>query len=113
VASAAPTNAKNALPITLHCSNGATYTASVNGNGTWTPAVTNDGVVLVPARLTVTFTDVTTGTSQPPEVSVKRGVPNANVFCTFASGVFPGGPNGDLVMISGTALVQVNPRTRA
>jgi hypothetical protein len=111
-AGAAPTNAKNALPITLRCSNGQTYTASVNGNGKSTPAVTAQDVVLVPFTLTVTFHDITTGMSNTTTVT-KPGTPNADVFCTFASAVVPGGPNGDLIQITGSALAQVNPRTRA
>jgi hypothetical protein len=113
VASAAPTNAKNALPITLHCSNGQNYTASVNGNGRFTPAVTAQGVVLVPFTLTVNTVDATTGAILDTERVTKPGTPNANVFCTFASVVFPGGPNGELIQITGSATAQVNPRTRA
>ena len=113
VASAAPTNAKNALPVTLHCSNGQNYTASVNGNGRSTPAVTAQGVVLVPFTLTVNTVDATTGAILDTETVTKPGTPNANVFCTFASVVFPGGPNGELIQITGSATAQVNPRTRA
>jgi hypothetical protein len=112
VASAAPTNAKNALPIDLHCSNGQDYAASVNGNGRSTPAVTAQGVVLVPFTLTVTFHDITAGTSDT-QTLVKPGTPHADVFCTFASAIVPGGPNGDLIQITGSAIAQVNPRTRA
>jgi hypothetical protein len=113
VASAAPTNAKNALPITLRCSNGHVYTASVNGMGRSTPAVTAQGVVLVPFTLTVNTVDATTGTILDTETVTKPGTPNANVSCTFASVVFPGGPNGELIQITGSALGQVNPKPRA
>jgi hypothetical protein len=112
VASAAPTNAKNALPITLQCSNGQTYSASVNGNGKSTPAITAQGVVLVPFTLEVTFHDITAGISDTTTVT-KPGTPNANVSCTFASQIVPGGPNGDLIQITGSAIAQINPYTRA
>jgi hypothetical protein len=113
VASAAPTNAKNALPITLHCSNGQDYSASVNGHGRSTPAVTAQGVVLVPFTLVVHTVDATTGAILDTEVVVKPGTPDATVLCTFESAIFPGGPNGELIQITGTALAQVNPQTRA
>jgi hypothetical protein len=113
VASAAPTNAKNALPITLRCSNGHTYTASVNGNGHSTPAITAQGVVLVPFTLVVNTVDATTGAVLNTETVTKPGTPNANVSCTFASEAFPGGPNGELIQITGSAIAQVNPKTRA
>jgi hypothetical protein len=113
VASAAPTNAKNALPITLHCDNGHTYTASVNGNGQSTPAVTAQGVVLVPFTLTVNTVDATTGAVLDTHTVTKPGTPNATVSCTFSSVPFPGGPGGELIQIVGSALAQVNPSTRA
>jgi hypothetical protein len=112
MASAAPTNPKNALPITLHCDNGHNYTASVNGNGRSTPAVTAQGVVLVPFTLTVNTVDATTGAGLDTATVTKPGTPNANVTCTFTSEAFPGGPNGELIQITGSALAQVNPRTR-
>jgi hypothetical protein len=75
VASAAPTNAKNALSITLRCSNGQTYSASVNGNGKSTPAVTAQGVVLVPFTLTVHTVDAATEASLDTETVTRPGTP--------------------------------------
>ena len=109
VASAAQTNAKNSLPLTLSCSNGHTYQAVTNGSGRTTPAHLLDSPanVAVPSTLTFTFTDLTTGDSETQTV-VKNG-PKGDVSCTFASPVFPGGPNGDLAQITGSAIVQISP----
>lgn len=60
-ASADPTNAKNAILLTVACTNGNTYTAATNGNGNFTPAHdVNSTATLIPlwfGEQTFTVTD--------------------------------------------------------
>jgi len=88
---AAPTNAKNAFPVTIFCPSG-TFEAVVNGNGEFTAAhAVDSNTVLIPiafGTFTVTFTDangVTTTETDPPVTKGKATPKNGKVQnCTYS-----------------------------
>lgn len=73
---AAPTNAKNAFPVTIVCPSG-TFEAVVNGNGGFTAAhAVDSNTVLIPIAFGVftgTFTDANGVTSTETEPATTKG----------------------------------------
>jgi hypothetical protein len=61
---------------------------------------------------TLTFDDIAASSADTTTVA-KNGTPNADVSCTLCPGDRAEAPKGDLIRISGSALAQVRPRTRA
>lgn len=85
VATAAPTNAKNATQINATCS-GQPITVVVNGNGEFTPAHVVGGTsVFVPTAFDTTFTFTPTGGSPMSEtdMSAKAAPIKNTVTCTI------------------------------
>lgn len=102
---AAPTNAKNALPVDVDCGNGNTFTVTSIGNGKFTVGhVIGSNEVFVPisfGAFTGTFTPVGGGTpmtTTDPPVAKHTAPPNGKlvVSCTYtifvsdAGGTFRG-----------------------
>lgn len=121
VASADPVNAPNALPITIQCSNGQTYSAVTNGGGNapqqnYSPAHDlNSTAVLQPVAFSdVTFTLYINGNpvsqqTQPPSTKGNAGIPaNATLLqCSYTAEMSQTDPNtGDVYTFVGTGNVQ-------
>lgn len=122
-AAAAPVNAPSAMPITLTCDNGVTYSAVVNGGGsdhsnsgqTYNPAhsVTDNTVLLPVAFGESTFSLYVNGQlvdqeTQPPAAKGNAGVPaNATpVHCTYSFESSQTDPTtGDVYAFRGTGSV--------
>jgi hypothetical protein len=116
-AQADPTNAKNALPITIACDNGQTYSAVVNGNGAWTPAHDLDSTaILIPVAFgpqTVTISDAdgniidqeTGPATQKPGASAHNR--NATTNCSFIGSATA--PDGTTFTVSGDVQGFVTP----
>lgn len=83
-ARADPINAPNVQPFPITC-DGTTYTVVVvPGQGGWTPAlVTVSNAVLVPFRLELTITSLSTGESATFAVSKQAAARTATTTCRF------------------------------
>jgi hypothetical protein len=101
-AQADPANAKGALPITVTCDNGHTYSVVANGNGAWTPAHDLDSTaVLIPVAfgpITSTVYDtngnIVDQETEPADAKPGASVHNRNAttHCSFSASVsFPDG----------------------
>ena len=115
VASAAPSNAPGAVPLTISCDNDHTYSAVANGNGVWSPAHDLDGTgILIPiahGTESVVFTDPS-GVPHPfsfPADAKGSAVPQgATTFgCSFhGTGSFP---DGSSFVLDGTVTGFITP----
>lgn len=117
-AHADPANAKNSFPITVSCSNGTTYHAVTNGNGSWTPAHDlNSQTTLVPLSFGAqTFTvydpqgNIVDQESTPP--SAKGAVSSnkhATLSCTFTGSQTA--PDGSMFTIAGSVVGFATPNS--
>ena len=116
-AQADPTNARDALPITIDCDNGQSYTAVVNGSGAWTPAHDlNSTAMLIPVAFgeqtfTVTDSDGNVIDQETIPPTAKTGAiahnRNATTSCSFTGGATA--PDGTTFTISGDVTGFVTP----
>jgi hypothetical protein len=83
-ARADPTKAPNVQPFPIIC-DGTTFTVVVvPGQGGWTPALVTSGTaVLVPFRLELTITSLTTGESVTSTVSKQAAEVTTTTTCRF------------------------------
>jgi hypothetical protein len=111
VATADPTNAKNATQISATCS-GQPITVVVNGNGEFTPAhVIGSTSMFIPTAFNTTFTFTPTG-GQPmseTDTSAKAAPIKNTVTCTIPLQTLFSGPEGTAT-IQGTVTGFFTPR---
>jgi hypothetical protein len=102
-----PSSAEFQIPITC---DGTTYMVGfIPGRGAFTPAlVTTSTQVLVPIAFDLTFTDVTTGESEP-EAAVKGPGSNPNAATCTIDFTATDPESGHVFNIKGTAAVLVTP----
>jgi hypothetical protein len=116
-AHADPSNARDALPITIDCDNGQSYTAVANGSGAWTPAHDlNSTAMLIPVSFgEVTFTvydpdgNIVDQEIQPPMAKAGASAHNkhAATNCSFSGGATF--PDGSMFTIVGSVTGFVTP----
>jgi predicted metal-dependent enzyme (double-stranded beta helix superfamily) len=111
-AQADPTNAKNALQLTVPCDNGHTYSVVTNGSGAWTPAHDlNSTATLIPVSFgeetfTIYAPDGTVVDQETQAPTAKAGASahnkHATLSCTFSGSQTA--PDGSMFVISGSVV---------
>jgi hypothetical protein len=105
VASADPTNAKNAAVVTGNCDNGQTLTVVVNGNGNFNAVHdANSTSTFVPTMIDLTFTfHLASGGSQTNTQQGTKNGPAHNVInCDIPLQTLFTAPDGSFATIEGS-----------
>jgi hypothetical protein len=111
VATADPTNARNAAEISATC-NGQDIMVVVNGNGEFTPAhVVGNTSVFIPTAFNITFSFTPTGgtTMSETDTSAKAAPLKNTITCTIPLQTLFSGPEGTAT-IQGTVTGFFTPR---